>query len=196
MIDFTRVAKLRDDLNVAVESSDAKRLRQILTSAYVNLNFVDKEGQTPLHRSCSRGNLEICKILVEYGASQGIRNSIGWYPIHLASYHGYTDIVKFLLDETNFKKESLINVYESCEEKSRSCCKNLFPVYRQRAESNEESSDEEDSDDDSEQDYEDLVYGLEIQSNADDLIKNLNENDYADLISIQNLELNSDDFLF
>lgn len=198
MIDFTRLAKLRDELNEAIDSNDAKKLSAILTRGYVNLNFVDKEGKTPLHRSCTTGSLEMCKILVQYGSSQSIRDSNGWYPIHTASYYGFADIVKFLLDETNFRKDSLINVYENEDEKYRPCCKNLFPTYRQRVESNEETSDDddEDTDDQSEHDYEDLVYGLEIESNADDLIKNLNENDCVNLISIQNLELNSNDFLF
>lgn len=201
MIDFTRLVKLRDELNDAIDSGDVNRIRPILERGFINLNYVDTQGQTPLHRSCSTGSLQICKILVEHGATQSIRNSNGWYPIHIASYHGYTDIVKFLLDETNFKKESMVSVFERPEEKYRPCCKNLFPTYRQRIESNEESSGDEDSDldddDDLEHDYDDLVYGLEIESNADDIIKNLNENHMCpDLINIQNLEINSDDFLF
>lgn len=204
MIDFTRLAKLRDDLIEAIESRDVNKVRTVLARGFVNLNFVDKQGQTPLHRSCSTGSAEICKILVEHGASQSIRNSNGWYPIHIASYHGYTDVVKFFLDETNFRKESIVNVFERPDDKYRPFCKNLFPAYRQRIESTEESSEDEDTDqddldDDQDdcQDYDDLVYGLEIESNADDLIKNLNENHMCpDLINIQNLEINSDDFLF
>ncbi|CAF0912580.1 unnamed protein product [Brachionus calyciflorus] len=203
MIDFTKLTKVRSELAQAITSKDPKELRNVLNDGYVNVNYVDKEGQTPLHRSCLTGCLELCKILVEFGASQNIRNGFGWYPIHIASYYGFMDIVKFLLDENNFKKESIIDVFENDEEKYRSNLKNSHPKvsYRYRVESNEEESEESEDDEESDTDYNAYNNNLNLNfddtnSNADDLINNLNDNELSQMLQFQNLDLNSEDFLF
>ena len=111
MYDFTNLYNLRSNLTEAIESNDLNRLNNILgrkekqLSNETNLNFVDKDGETPLHRSCSRGSLGIVKTLVQHGASQCILNTRGFYPIHLAAFYGHSDVVKFLLDSNNFKNQ-------------------------------------------------------------------------------------------
>jgi ankyrin repeat protein len=111
MIDFTRLYAVRKDLNDAIRAEDVARLSKIVTNENFNLNYIDKNGQSPLHMCCTIGNLEIIKILVDNGASIHLINRNGWYPIHLASYHGFVDVVLYLieasmsLDETEFSSD-------------------------------------------------------------------------------------------
>ena len=119
MFDFSALYKRRDELSAAIESNDTGRVRAVLfianndtgvvetatatttttttTSTSMNLNYVDRHGQTPLLRVCRSGNLEICELLMNNGASQSITNRDGWFPIHLACYYGHTSIIMLLL---------------------------------------------------------------------------------------------------
>jgi hypothetical protein len=179
MIDFSSLNKLRLELGTAITSSDIDQIHSILgspttitttttattsstsppksTSYLVNLNYLDKDGQTPLHLACLLGNLSICKILVEAGASQSIKNKDGWFPIHIASYLGHIDIVMFLLDERNFNKEATIDVYDDATAPKLSSTSFLVQTHRYRATTTRRRSttveagsdaDEEDEDDD------------------------------------------------
>jgi hypothetical protein len=85
------------------------------TVKYLNLNFVDREGQTLLHRSCINGNLPIVMLLCEQGACQNIKNNDGWYPIHLASYYGHVQVVKYLIENQNSYEHSRIDVYDELD---------------------------------------------------------------------------------
>lgn len=196
MIDFSKLSKQRAELGDLIGKKDAKKLKSLLTDTFINLNYVDKDGQTPIHKACMTGSLELVRVLVEFGASQNIKNTHGWYPIHLASYYGYADIVMFMLNEDNFKKESKIDVFDDDDDKFRSCLRETVK-YRHECESNEEETDESEdeynsSDDDEEHD-DNLIFEFDSTS-ANDLISNLNTNDL--LFDLKHLELNSTDFLF
>ena len=102
MLDFTNLYKLRKDLCEAILKEDLKRLNSILLeNDFINLNYIDNEGQTPLHRSCKIGNIDIVKLLLNNGASLNLTNRYGWYPIHIASYFGYTNIVIYLIQQSS-----------------------------------------------------------------------------------------------
>ena len=106
MIDFTNLYKLRNELCDAILNEDLKKLHEILLATdFINLNYIDNEGQTPLHRSCKIGNLNIVKLLLSNGASLNLTNRYGWYPIHIASYFGYTDIVLYLIQQSSTYEE-------------------------------------------------------------------------------------------
>ena len=118
MFDFSSLNKLRDDLNRAIVNNDLDLFSLLVNKQDTaaderlhNLNYLDKDGQTPLHRSCYHGNLEFTKLLVENGANQHIQNKDGWYPVHLASYHGHSEIAKYLLSQDN--SATKLEVFES-----------------------------------------------------------------------------------
>lgn len=124
MLDFSNLMKQRAELTNAISTNNTDELAQILKSSnYINLNYVDAEGETPLHRSCARGNLEMVKLLVQHGANQSIKNKAGWFPIHLASFYGHMDIFLFLIDQNNFKHQPNLIVYheESSNEDHDEC---------------------------------------------------------------------------
>ena len=111
MIDFSKLLKKRAQLTDAIVERDLESVRFILgdlstgSKQLFNLNYTDRDGQSPLHRSCFIGDLSIVKLLINNGASQDIPNKDGWFPIHLASFNAHIDIVKYLIDESNLNSQ-------------------------------------------------------------------------------------------
>lgn len=82
----------------AVQTGDTRTLQRILIEkeGKINVNLLDKEGQTALHLCCFRGNLDLVKLLVRFGADVGLANRDGWSSLHIAAYRGHSDIFSFL----------------------------------------------------------------------------------------------------
>lgn len=57
----------------------------------------DNAGYTPLHEACSRGHLEIARILLQYGASHSETALSGIRPLHEAIENGHVEIVRLLV---------------------------------------------------------------------------------------------------
>lgn len=57
----------------------------------------DNAGYTPLHEACSRGRVDIARILLEYGANHSETAHSGIRPLHEAVDNGYLEIVRLLL---------------------------------------------------------------------------------------------------
>ncbi|XP_076311291.1 uncharacterized protein LOC143225541 isoform X2 [Tachypleus tridentatus] len=68
-----------------------------LETNYCDVNARDNAGYTPLHESCSRGNLEIASALVQYGADVSASAAGGIRPLHDAVENEYIEIVRLLL---------------------------------------------------------------------------------------------------
>ena len=54
-------------------------------------------GKTALHYAAEEGNLDICQILVSYGAQVNCLTSEKWTPLHLATFNNQTGVAKYLL---------------------------------------------------------------------------------------------------
>ena len=184
MIDFKNLFKTRTELINAINTNNTSTLAKLLTqdadspSTFINLNFLDRDGQTPIHLACKTGNLDIVKLLVKHGASQNIKNNQGWFPIHLATYHGHYDILKFLINEDNFKHQDLIAVYDEQEEYEdvyyKRCPRLRCANVGEKEEVSSDDEEEEESEEDEEEDYENepLDAGKDGDS-LDDLINSL-----------------------
>ncbi|PNF18748.1 hypothetical protein B7P43_G03347, partial [Cryptotermes secundus] len=68
--------------------------------AGVDPNRVDNQGYTALQRAAMAGNLQLVRLLVQYGANltELSRNQFGDLPIHLAAAFGHANIVHWMLD--------------------------------------------------------------------------------------------------
>ena len=58
-------------------------------------------------KAAYNGNLEMVKILLQYGADVNAENSIGWSPLHMAAHQGKLEIVKFLVQNGSYVKDKL-----------------------------------------------------------------------------------------
>jgi ankyrin repeat protein len=63
----------------------------------MNPDQKDNAGYTPLHEACSRGHLEIARLLLQYGANHSETALSGIRPLHEAIENGHVEMVRLLL---------------------------------------------------------------------------------------------------
>lgn len=83
----------------AVKSENVDLVKYLLNKGF-------KPTESSIQRASSTGNLEMIKILTEYGSNVNAANGI---PLYLASKNGYLNIVKYLIEHGANKslKESI-----------------------------------------------------------------------------------------
>ena len=65
----------------------------------------DDDSETPLHKAASRGNFEICKLIVsEIDINQTPRCSLGYTPLHDAAANGGMEVFKLIFDNVQDKE--------------------------------------------------------------------------------------------
>lgn len=81
----------------SVTQQDDDEVRRLLSES-VDVNYTNNDGISALHQVCIDGNIDICKILLEYHPNINARDNDGWSPLHAASQCGFTDIAQLLLE--------------------------------------------------------------------------------------------------
>lgn len=79
-------------------ASDHVDITRMLIERGANVNYRAKNGFTLLHTACNQGNLEIVKLLVVHNAQvNAIASEKTAYPIQIAVFKAYDEIVSFLI---------------------------------------------------------------------------------------------------
>ena len=87
-------------------------LRLILTDptlkVRIETNFKDAHGDSPSHRACLKGHINVIKLLHEFNVFRALeRNKDGMQPFHVACAEGQSNVVRFMLKE-------FYNLYQMC----------------------------------------------------------------------------------
>ena len=92
-------------LHCAVESRSLLCVQALLNAAlpsqsdHIITNLKDaKNQQTPLHFTCSFGDVKIAKILISHGSDLSSRDKLLRTPLHICSYYGHKICLSYLLD--------------------------------------------------------------------------------------------------
>jgi ankyrin repeat protein len=92
---------------------------EILINAKVNVNMQDKFGRTALHWAESRGDIDVCKILLDAGADVNIQEmEIGQTALHSAIWKEDIKIAQMLLNagaDVNLKDKKKRTVLKEVE---------------------------------------------------------------------------------
>ncbi|XP_072007198.1 uncharacterized protein [Engystomops pustulosus] len=85
-------------LLLAIESGNLGICKELLSShTEAQLRVTSKRyGDCALHTCCRKRDVDIAKLLVEYGASVDVQNGEGQTPLHVAAWEGDEMTVKFL----------------------------------------------------------------------------------------------------
>lgn len=85
-------------LELAVQQNVPSLAKSVIAArADVNFPFEQLWSRTPLHRAAMRGNMDMCKLLLELRADPAIRDTHGAVPLHLVASRGRPRIADLLL---------------------------------------------------------------------------------------------------
>ena len=78
-IDVSKTRASNPDLSLidAAVSMRSPKIVRLLIDYGADINTIDSDGDTPLHRAASQGSLEIVKSLLDAGADVGAKNNMG-----------------------------------------------------------------------------------------------------------------------
>ncbi len=84
-------------LHVAAQFGHIQVMERLLNMKNLDFDATDKQGMTALHLAISRGYEDICKYLIDNGASINIATKEGRTCLHLAADAGHTDILSLVI---------------------------------------------------------------------------------------------------
>ena len=127
LIDSVDERLQRNALHWAVEQKN-KKVASILVDHGIDVNAVDKKGQTALHIvSKHKNSLRLLLLLLDEGAQLNVIDKHGYTPLMIATINGHIEVVKILLSygadifvetEKNYQKKTVMDfASDSKEEK-------------------------------------------------------------------------------
>ncbi|XP_046358515.2 uncharacterized protein LOC124136592 isoform X2 [Haliotis rufescens] len=96
------------------------RMFKVFCQVYPDVSMCDDERNSVLHQACMKGLQECVGILCERGARVDIKNSLGYYPVHVAAENNNAPILKTLLkynaDISVKDNENQTPLHHACDE--------------------------------------------------------------------------------
>jgi ankyrin repeat protein len=86
---------MTEELTNAAQHGDIHKCSRLLNSG-VNVNEVDSAGFLPIHYACSVGNVDIARLLLEFG-SDVTSYLTGYAPIEICARNGHSSIIQLLV---------------------------------------------------------------------------------------------------
>ncbi len=95
---YTMQAELEktDYQQMLFQANSADNVRFALARG-ADVNAVDANGRTPLHRASREAKNVVVKVLIDAGADVDARDVCGWTALHEAAIEGYAHVVELLL---------------------------------------------------------------------------------------------------
>ncbi|KRX10001.1 Ankyrin repeat-containing domain [Pseudocohnilembus persalinus] len=89
------------------QNSDLSLISKVLQLNKNWVNLVDFQNLTPLHWAVKRGNLDLVKILIQFGANPLVLDSADRVPKEIAVKYGFREIFKYLNKLEKLEKKKL-----------------------------------------------------------------------------------------
>lgn len=89
----------RTALHLAAMNGFTHLVKFLIRDHNAVIDILTLRKQTPLHLAAGNGQLEVCKLLLELGASIDATDDLGQKPIHVAAQNNYSDVAKLFLEQ-------------------------------------------------------------------------------------------------
>jgi hypothetical protein len=95
-----KLSECQEALMKAILDNKQDEVETLLRSPELtSVNFVDENGMCPLSNACYKGNIDICKSLIERGADVNTNQHVhGYTPLMFAALGGHVRLINLLLD--------------------------------------------------------------------------------------------------
>ncbi|KAG5674417.1 hypothetical protein PVAND_004390 [Polypedilum vanderplanki] len=89
----------RTALHYAALNGYAHLVKSLIRDHNAVIDILTLRKQTPLHLAAGNGQLEVCKLLLELGASIDATDDLGQKPIHVAAQNNFSEVAKLFLEQ-------------------------------------------------------------------------------------------------
>ncbi|WP_342264737.1 ankyrin repeat domain-containing protein [Spiroplasma endosymbiont of Clivina fossor] len=100
---------LKNNIIISIITANNKDLLELIIPKIKDINFKHIYDFTLLHYAVWKNNIEFVRLLLDNGANPDYQDKDGETPLHLASFYGYTNIVRELLTNQNSKNKINVN---------------------------------------------------------------------------------------
>lgn len=89
----------RTALHLAAMNGFTHLVKFLIRNHNAVIDILTLRKQTPLHLAAANGQIEVCKLLLELGASYDATDDLGQKPIHVAAQNNFSEVVKLFLQQ-------------------------------------------------------------------------------------------------
>jgi ankyrin repeat protein len=89
----------RTALHLAAMNGYSHLVKFLIRDHNAVIDILTLRKQTPLHLAAGNGQLEVCKLLLELGASIDATDDLGQKPIHVAAQNNFSEVAKLFLEQ-------------------------------------------------------------------------------------------------